>query len=159
RLQAEPRPLADGIHRDAVVLADYRPTLVDDRAGLDLRAKALLQQGPVASVRHKADLLAVGLGGGDEAERGRFLAHLVLRPLADGKAQNAPLTLAQLIEDIRLVLALVDRLAKGIGVGTSLDASVVAGRQRVGAQPQRLAQQQAELDRLVAADARVRGAS
>src|SRR5207253_6087876 len=80
-------------------------------------------------------------------------ANLGLGPVAYGKAQDPELLLAKLVEHVGLVLALVDGAAQPIAAGTLIDARVVAGRQKIGAQRQRLAQEETELDRLVAANA------
>ena len=48
---------------------------------------------------------------------------------------------------------------QGISVWSALDARIVTRRQPVGSQRQRLAQQEAELDRLIATDARIGGAA
>src|SRR5207237_6770662 len=93
--------------------------------------------------------LALGLQGRLELERRGLLAYLRLRPVPDREAEDAKLLLAKLIEDVRLVLALVHSFAQAVAARAALDACVVAGRQRLRAQGQRLAQQQPEFGRLV----------
>src|SRR6202022_3968938 len=120
---------------------------------LDPLAEAVLQQGPVAAIGHEADLLALRLQRRDQPKRAGLLADLSLCPVPDWEAEDAQLLLAELVEHIRLVLPIIDRSAQSIAVRAPVDARVVARGQTVGAQRHCLAQQEPELDRLVAPDA------
>ena len=135
------------------MFADDGTALIHDRPGLDPLAEAVFQQRAVAAVRDEADLLALWLERGNQAEGPGLLADLGLGPIADRKAQDRELLLAKLVEHVGLVFALVGGSPQAVTVGTLIDARIVAGRQKVGAQRQRLAQEEAELDRLVAANA------
>src|SRR5205085_535913 len=116
------------IEVDAGLLADDGAVLIHDRPGLDPLAEAVLEQRPVAAVRDEADLLALWLERGDQAERPCLVADLGLGPVANGKAQDPELLLAKLVEHIGLVLALVDGAPQPKAVGTLIDARIVAGR-------------------------------
>ena len=79
------------------MFADRGAALVDDRARLDALAEAVLQQGPVAAIRHEADLLTLRLECCAQAKVRRLFADPSFRPVADRKTQDRQLILAQLV--------------------------------------------------------------
>jgi hypothetical protein len=93
---AEAAPLADREPVDAVVRADDRTALVDDRAGPErVGAHARCDERGGVAARDEADLHAVGLVRDREAEPPRLGAHLVLRELADGEQRALELRRAR----------------------------------------------------------------
>src|SRR4029077_1230690 len=55
--QVQARTLPNRIHGNPIVFADDGTALIDDGAGLDALAEAVLQQAPVAAIGDEADLL------------------------------------------------------------------------------------------------------
>ena len=92
--EAEASPLADRVGRDPGVRAEHAPLAVDDRARSKHLGRAATQESAVVVVGHEADLLALGLVGGDQAEAARVRPHLVLRQVADRKPRRPELRLA-----------------------------------------------------------------
>ena len=123
------------------MLSDHDAGLVDNGSRPHSVAEAFFQQRSITAVSHETDFLAFGLQGRLELERRGLLAYLRLRPVPDREAEDAKLLLAKLIEDVRLVLALVHSFEQVVAARAALDAGVVARRQRLRAEGQRLAQQ------------------
>src|SRR5438445_6411134 len=153
------RALADRVHGDAVVPADDLAGGVLDRAGAHPLAIPLLEQRSVAAFGDKADFLALRFQRSYQAALTGVRPDLDLGQLPDREAHPRELVLAELVEHVGLVLLLVRRLVKFKTVGATCNTAIVAGGHHVRAQGQRLAQEEAELDRLVAANARVGRAS
>ena len=109
----------------------------------------------VAAGRHEADVLAVVLVGDREAEaRARARASRALVMLAERKAQQVELLARGGEQEIALVaLLLAGAVERAAAVGQRARRDVVAGRQHLGAELARGAEQIVELDRLVALDA------
>ncbi len=80
---------------------------IEQRPGLRLPSGALAQRVAIVAARHEADLLALGLVGGRQAERASDLAHLGLGQLAERKPGVLELILAQAVQEVGLVLVRV----------------------------------------------------
>src|SRR5947207_386191 len=142
---------------DPPVTPEDTPARIDDVAGLaGLRPEPGHQRG-VGALRHKADVLAVGLLGDRQREIARQGAGLVLGEAPQRKAQKAELRPGRAIEEIALVAGAVAG-AMQLRPGRSRHPPrVMAGRQRAGAKLTRGVEEVAELDALVAAYAWDRG--
>src|SRR5690606_23387524 len=141
---------------------DDAALLVDDLALARRRLRPQrLDDRRVVAVGHEADLHALGLVGGGQAERAGTRAHLLLVERADREARRRELRGAEVEEEVRLVLRGVraaqqaQRAARRI----ARDARVVAGGDRVGAERAGARQQARELEAPVAGDARDRRAA
>ena len=137
----------------------HRAALVQDVSGRKGPSGPARQEGGVIPVRHKADILALLLLGGDEAALLRKAPHLRFGKLPQGKAQMGELPLAQGVEHIALILALIQGLAQFIAPGLPVlgDAGVMAGDKTVKAPLQGQVQQGPELQEVVTVDAGVGG--
>src|SRR3954454_20458178 len=150
---AQALALADGEGVGAVVLAQDGAGGVDDLAGR--LAELPGQEAAGVAVGDEADVVAVRLVGDGQPAPGRFGADLGLGGVAEREQGVGELVGGEDGEYVGLVLA---------GVGgpvqdSVLDLRVVAGTDGVEAEGQRLVQDRGELDLLVAAQARVRGAA
>src|SRR5207302_3988250 len=110
------------------------PLGVHDRPRQKAGREPLLEQAAVAALADEADLLALRLVGGRQAECAGPLPDLRLEHPAHREPDGAELALPQLVEDVGLVLALVHGLAQDVLALARLDPSVVPGRQRPGPQ-------------------------
>ena len=135
------------------MFSDASTGLIQDQTRANLLPKSLLEQVPIAAIGDETDLLALRFQRSDQPQLRCPGANHGLRPFAERKSQHSKLVLAQLVEHVRLVLALIDGLVQRVPLCAVLDASVVTGGKRVGAQRQCFAQQQPEFDHFVAADA------
>src|SRR6185437_7381634 len=146
-------------HREpgyAVMPPEHGAGGVDDVAGLaGLGAQPRDDLG-VGTLRHEADVLAIGLLRDRQGEVPGERAGLVLLQPAERKAQEVELVAGRAVEEIALV-------ARGVGgavqlrpVGAGDPPRVMPGRQGAGAEVPGGAEKVAKLDPLVAADARDR---
>src|SRR2546427_3681083 len=130
-----------------------------DRSGTQSLGREPLDARGVIPAWNEADLLAVGLVGDAQAVPAGDLPDLRFRVGADRKAQVRQLLLGEAREDIRLVLVPVDRAQEPVpAVRGPVHAGVMPRGQELHADPADPAQEEIELDRLVAGDAGVRGA-
>ncbi len=151
---SETAPLADGERVDAVVLADDRAGLVDDGARRGADARAEERVAPAAG--DEADVHALALVGGAQAERAGAVPHLGLRQLADREQHARELVGSEHVQHVRLVLGRVDGAReRGTVVGRD-DPGVVAGRDELVVEPAGPFEHAAELHRAIALDARIR---
>ena len=108
--QPETMALAHGEAMDAGMPTQHAASLVDDLAAALARLGTdLLDDVHVASLRHEADLLTLGLVGGSQAEGAGTGAHLAFRQLAQRKPGGLELALVELEEEVALVLVAVAR--------------------------------------------------
>ena len=149
-------PLADRVVDDAVVAPEPAAVHVHDIAGLQRARLQALDHARVAAGRHEADVLAVGLFGHGKPQLVGERAHVGLAHAAEREPQVAQLLGRGGEQEIALV-------ALGVGGARELRAAsalaaldVVPGRQHVGAEILGRLQQIAELDLLIAGDARDR---
>ena len=112
----------------------------------------------IVTAGHEADLLALRLVGGREAEAPRDLADLRLGQLAEREPGVLELVLAQAVQEVGLVLVRVASPSEPRpSVGTDVAAGVVAGRDGLAVvQMAGSTEQRPELDVGVAVDARAR---
>ena len=142
---------------DAAMTAENPPGAVDDVARLGGFGAQHFDQPGIGALRHKADVLAVGLVGDHEAEMPGQRAGFVLGEAAQRKAQELELGAGRGKQEIALVAgAVAGAVQLGPG-GAGHPAHIMPGRQRRSAEIARGGEQVAELDPLVAADARHRG--
>ena len=107
--------------------------------------------------RHEADVLAVLLVGDRKAEAARQLARLRLGAIAEREAQQVELRARGGEQEIALVaLGLARAIERAAAARQRARGDVMAGRQNLGAELARGLEQVAELDRLIAFDARHR---
>src|ERR1700749_2218061 len=106
--ESKPLALTDGEMDDAVVAAENATGAIDDLPGRCRIGLHLLHDGCVFAIRDKADVLAVGFVGYDEAEFGRDGAHLTLVHIADGEAQIVELLLRRREQEVALVAYGID---------------------------------------------------
>ena len=116
------------------------------------RRRVLVDEARVVVVRDEADLLAVRLVGDRQPRAARVLADGVLRAIADREDGARELLLRQREQEVRLILRRVDAALQQVAAGrrVALDARVVAGRDRVGAEAARALDQRRELQIAVA---------
>src|SRR2546422_5876792 len=128
--EAESALLTNGVGRDATVRPEPGPAPVDDRARLEYLRRTSAKESPVVVVGHEADLLALGLVGGHQAETARVLPHLFLRELADREAGGGQLLLGERPQKVGLVLARVLRPQEQMAPRrrVAFHARVVSGR-------------------------------
>src|SRR5262245_16059773 len=128
--EAEAAALADGIGRDPGVRPDHAPPAIDDCSRLEQPGRAAAQESTVVVVGYEADLLTLGLVGGDQAQAARGRSHLVLRQGPDRKPRRGQLRLTERPQKIGLVLSRVGGAEKQMAArrGIARDARVVAGR-------------------------------
>ena len=152
----EAAALTDRVVDDALMAAQHRAGEIDNIAGLArFRAQALDNTGVIA-VRHEADVLAVGLVGGDQFIAARQIAHLILRQIAQRKAQKIHLFAGRGEQEIALVAGRIGG-AMQLRTRAAIDAAnVVPGRQHIGVDLARGRHQIAELHSLVTRHARDR---
>ena len=152
--QAQALALADGEMDDAVMAAQHRAGLVDDLAGPRRIGAQLFHDAGVAALRHEADVLAVGLGGRDQAQFGGEGAHLrasPCRPAESADSRAAPGWWRTGNSSGRAPASAA--ACSSAPAATVHAADIMAGGQRLGAQIARRLQQIGELHFLVAADA------
>ena len=132
---------------------------VDHRSGPD--ADAGTQESAGVTGGDEADVVRVGLGGQGETTRGRLSAHLGLRRRRTEREHGVGELLGgENTEHVGLVLCPGGGAVQfAAAVIRGHDRRVVAGRDRVEAERERLLEQGRELDALVAAHARVGGAT
>ena len=161
--QTQAAPLSDGEVLDALVPPQHVAGGVHDVAGLFV--SALAQELAVVAGGNKADVLAVGLVGVGKAGVGGQLADFRLGVASHRHQRSGQLLLTHPEEDVGLVLVGVGAASQsplhGAGAVGSvrLDARVVAGGDVAGLHHPGALGQEAELDFVVAGDARVRRAS
>src|SRR6516164_333349 len=154
---AESPPLADGEMDDAGMSAQHAAVEIDDLARLGCAGLEPLDHLGVAARRHEADVLAVVLVGNREAEPARQLARLGLGLVAEREAERLELLARGGKEEIALIALLLARaIERAAAVRAWPRGDVMTGRQYLGAELARGREQIAELDRLVALDARHR---
>ena len=142
---------------DAAVPAQHSPVEIDDIAGLGGAGFEPLDDVRVAARRHETDVLAVVLVGDRKAETAGKLPRLPLCLVAQRKPQHLELLARGGKQEIALVaLFLAGAIERAASCGQRTRGHVVAGRQHLGAEFARGCQEIAELDRLVAIDARHR---
>ena len=130
-----------------------RPVHVDDLARFGGLGPELLHHRGVVAIGHEADVLAVGLVGDGELVALGQRARLALGHVAERKAQEVELLGRRAEQEVALVAR---RIGAAMQLGPRLAHQalhVVAGRQRLGAQLARRAEQVAELHRAIAGDA------
>ena len=154
---AKPAPLPNGEINDAVMRAENRAVEMHDLPRLDRAGPEPPHHIAIAAVRHKADILAVGLVGNGQPVFMRQRAGLVLAHPAKRKAQIVELVRRRREQEIGLVLRRVGT-AMQLGASVRIDTlDIMAGRKAVGAEVARRFQQIGEFDGLVAANAGDRG--
>ena len=118
----------------------------------------VLKEGTVIPVRNKADVLTFMLGRGHETGLFRDRASVRLAQLSQRETQVIQLLLREHIEDVALILAPVQRLAKLPAPGTPIlcDPGVMAGHEAVKAFFQSQRKQQIEFQAAIADDAWIR---
>src|SRR5438094_911412 len=123
---------------DATVAAEHAAVLVDDRAAA-IPGRALRDERRIVVVGDETDFLAVRLLGDRQAAPPRVLAHRVLRPIADGEDRAGELLLGQREQKVRLIPGRIGAAPQAMpsALPVALDARVVAGRDRVGAEAAR----------------------
>ena len=155
---AQTPALADGVAANTVMAPEHGAAEIDDIAGKRGVRPKLVDDGGIIAVGDEADVLAVGLLGDGEAEAfGEFPGRRLARHGAKREAQQIELRPGGGEEEIALVPG---RIGGAVELGprrADLAPHVMPGRQRVGAEVARGGQEIAELDGLVAADARDRG--
>ena len=149
---AQPFALTDGVADDALVAAETTSVDVHDVAGLQCARLQPLDHARVASRRHEADVLAIGLLGDRQAEPLRQGAYLGLPHAAERKPQMAELLGRGGEQEIALVAIDIDSARELRPRGSLAALDVMAGRQHVGAELPGRVEQVAELDLLVAGD-------
>ncbi len=154
---ADAAALADGEVDDAVVAAEHAAVDVDDVAGLGGARLELADHVGIAAARHEADVLAVRLLGDREPELARRGARLGLGHRPEREAEIGELGGRRREQEIALVAVEIGRPVKRAAGAAPLGAHIVAGRERVGAEPPGGVEEIGELDRLVAGDAGHRG--
>src|SRR5262245_1005642 len=95
RVEAQPPPLADSEPVDSRVAAERLAVGTDDRTGPILADRLPLDEARVVAVGHEADLLALRLVCGGEAERSGVRAHGGLVEVAHGEDRAAELLLRE----------------------------------------------------------------
>ena len=156
--EAQPAPLTHGEGVGAVVGAQQRTRLrIDDVAG-GVTESVVEPAGGIA-VRNEADVVAVGLVGNEQPPSSCFAAYLVLHRVAEGEHRSGQLVDVEHAEHIALVLGGIGRSVQLAPRRTVDNPGVVAGRNSVEAECERTIEHGAELDALVAAEARVGRAS
>src|SRR5438093_289196 len=146
---------------DAAVAPDLLSGLVDDCAPPERLGRRLpLDEAGRAARGHEADLHAVRLLGDREAERPSLGPHLGLGQLADREERPLQVRAGEREQEVGLVLGGVGRgpEAWAAALGVDADAGIVAGGKPARAELPGSPPEQAELDVLVAARARVRRA-
>ena len=116
---------------------------------------AALEQPCVVVVGNEADFLRIGLVKDGEVQLAGNLAHCGLLHLADGKERSRELIARDAEEDVRLVLGAVDAAGQARAIITRDDPRVVAGGHEVAAELGRVVVELAELEPVVAANARI----
>ena len=158
-LDAEPLALADGEgHRTVVLSEDFALAVLDEpRAHRDLVG----QPGLRVAVGDEADVVGVGLVRHREAALGRLGADLGLRSgRSDREVAVLELLAGEDAEDVGLVLReVLAAVELGAAGGVADHLGVVPGRDLIEAEGERPVEEGGELDALVAAHARVRGAA
>ena len=132
------------------------PSASTSGPGVGLPAGPLTQGVAVVAAGHEADLLALGLVGGRQAETSGHVPDLRLGQVAEREPGVGQLILAQAVQEVGLVLVRVTGPQQsGRPVRARLVAGVVAGRDRLAlvlvARP---TEQRPELDIRVAVHAR-----
>ena len=107
----------------------------------------------IASARHEADVLAVGLLGDGEAEARRGLARLRLGHLAEGKTQHVELAPGGGEHEVALVALVVTGAEQAAATRDGPARDIVPGGEDVGAEVPGRREKVAKLDALVAVDA------
>ncbi len=149
--------LTDRVVDDAVVAAELAAVDMHDVAGLQRAGLQALDDAGVAARRHEADVLAVGLLGDGQIELARKLAHLRLRHAAEREPQASAAAPAWWQTGNSSGRGRHRRRAPSPGPLRAVAAlDVVARRQHVGAELLGGVEKIAELDLLVARDARDR---
>ena len=140
-----------------VVPPEHLPGPVDNVAGLARFGAQPGDQRRVGPLRDKADVLAVGLVGDRQREVAGQRPGFLLGQGAQGEAQEIEFGLRRARQEIALVARHVAGPVQLGALGPRHPPRIVAGRQRAGAKFARGCEEVAELDALVAADARNRG--
>src|SRR5580700_6150009 len=141
---------------DAAVPAENPAALIDDVAGFTGIGPQPSDKRRIGPLRHKANVLAVRLGRYRQRELARQRAGLVLAQAPEREAQEVEFLKGDAVEEIALVAGRIASPMQLRPVRPGHAAGVVAGGERIGAEVLRRRQQVAELDALVAADARDR---
>ena len=118
---------------DPPVTPEDTPFRIDDVAGLAGLGPQPGHQRGVGALRHKADVLAVGLLGDRQREIARQRAGLVLGEAPERKAQEIELGAARAIEEIALVARVVAGAMQLRPLRPRHAPGVMAGRERAGA--------------------------
>ena len=154
--QAEPAALADRHQLERVDRADRVSGSVDD-VGAAERYPAAEELLATAGRGHEAHVLAVGLGGGPQAEAGGDLADVGLGDLADREERAGEVALPQHVHHVALVLLTVDTALERVStVRRPADPRVVAGCDGVEPEDSGPVGEPGELHVAIALDARVR---
>src|SRR5574341_17587 len=152
--------LPHGEKGDAVVFSHDCAVGQDHLAGTQRLRRMFLQKSAVIIVWNKADLLTFGPLRGGEGELARQGANLGLSHTAEGKENVPHLVLSQPVEEIALVLALIRAFFQKIpGRSILFHARVMAGRKMIKAVRFRVLEKMLKLDKVVALDAGIGGAS
>src|SRR4051812_12195197 len=146
-------PLADGEVDDAAMAAEDPAGEIDDLSRRFRFWTHALHQARIIAIGNEADVLAVGLCGDLELQLGSDPPDLVLRQLAERKAQEFELLARRSIEEIALVAARVGALLQLDPVAIEHSPHIMAGGEAVGPELPREGDEIDELHALVPAGA------
>ena len=119
---------------DAAMTAEHPAGAVDDVARLGGFGAQHFDQPGIGALRHKADVLAVGLVGDHQPETPGQRAGFVLGEAAQRKAQELEFGAGRGKQEIALVAGGVARAVQFGTGGAGHPAHVMPGRQRRGAE-------------------------
>ena len=146
--------MADRVVHDALVDADHIAVEIDNLTGLTGFGTQTFDHRSVFPVRHKTDVLAVGLLGDVELEPTRVLAHIILRQLPQGKTQKRELFCRGRKQEVALVACRINGAVQ-LGTFRAIDpANIVARGERFRAKVTRGGHKIAKFHSLVAGHAR-----
>ena len=125
--QTKPASLSNRHQFNGVHGAELRPGFVHHSCGTE--RNAVTEEGfASAGLADETHVLAVGFGGGSQAELTRTLAYLRLGEMTNGKQRVGELTLIQHVHDIALIFGGIGSTHHSPDAGwLSLDARMVAG--------------------------------
>src|SRR5690606_1840242 len=140
--------LAEGVVEHALVLAQVMAVGRPDRPRA--RGQVAAEEFPEVTLAHEADAGGVLLRRSRQAGGSRHRAHGPLVEVAEREQGGGQLFLAQLVQEVALVLATVGRAQQPPLARRVVDARVVAGGDPLGPELTRGVEEVAELDLAVA---------
>src|SRR6516162_1082369 len=154
--RGDPQPLSLTYREmcDAAVMAEHAARRIDNIPGLTGLGSQPLDEPRIRTLRHKANVLAVGLVGDGQAKTPCRCAGLVFGEPAEREAQKIELRARRCKQKITLVSASVPRPVQLGSVRPHHPAHVMPGGERRSTEMTCGAKQIAELDPLIAANAR-----